>query len=252
MATGERLKREAAGRYVSADGRFTVEQSSGRWMTVDAEETDDLGLPLVRGPFATLDEARDAIEAARTEPRPASDLASRAAARPRSKPAGARGRGAQGAAPSRSTGGRGAKTPAKPREPVLALREYESADGDALRALWKAAGFRSDGDDDRSLAAFAKRNPGLLIVATADGAIVASALGAWDGRRGWLYHVATDERFRRQGIATRLVHRLEQRLRTAGAPKVSAIVRDENRSAHEFWEKLGYEAGKSRNLRKEL
>jgi len=83
------LKRESAGRYTSRDGRFTVEQSSGRWMLVDAESVDDLGLPLVRGPFTTLDEARDAIEAARSGPAPTSDLAKRIAAMPapRRKPA---------------------------------------------------------------------------------------------------------------------------------------------------------------------
>ena len=85
MATGERLKRETAGRYGTADGRFTVEQSSGRWMLVDTEEADDLGLPLVRGPFATLDEAREAIDEARTAPRPASGLAGRVAALPKGR-----------------------------------------------------------------------------------------------------------------------------------------------------------------------
>ena len=35
-----------------------------------------------------------------------------------------------------------------------------TVDGDALRALWKEAGFRSLGDDDKSLARLARRNPG--------------------------------------------------------------------------------------------
>ncbi len=55
----EKLKRETAGRYVSADGRFTVEQASGRWMTIDAETTDELGLPLVRGPFEPRSRPRE-------------------------------------------------------------------------------------------------------------------------------------------------------------------------------------------------
>ena len=67
-----KLKRESAGRYATGDGRFTAEQSSGGWMVVDGEQSDELGLPLVRGPFSTLDEARAAMAAARRGPAPIS------------------------------------------------------------------------------------------------------------------------------------------------------------------------------------
>ena len=73
-ATTEPLKRLSPGSYRSADGRFTVEQASGRWLVLDGEQADDLGLPLTRGPFATLDAAKEAIAEARTEPPPASEL----------------------------------------------------------------------------------------------------------------------------------------------------------------------------------
>jgi ribosomal protein S18 acetylase RimI-like enzyme len=249
MAEVERLKRETAGRYVSADGRFSVEQSSGRWMSVDSEATDDLGLPLVRGPFATLDEARAAIAEARTAPVAKSDLATRIGRRPKTARSGP---AATGAKRAKGTKAANASRRDAPREPKIELRDLDAADGDALRALWKAAGFGSTGDDDRSLAAFVKRNPGLLVVATADGKVVASALGAWDGRRGWMYHVATDERYRRKGIATRLVHRVEQRLRTTGAAKVNVVVRAGDRTAQTFWKKLGYGTGEAELRRKEL
>ena len=242
-AEPEKLKRESAGRYVSADGRFTVEQASGRWMTIDAETTDELGLPLVRGPVATLDEARAAVASARDAPPITSMLSAKLKA------------GAARTAPKAGANAAKAAKPAppkKPREPVIALRDYEARDGDALRLLWREAGFRSVGDDDRSLAAFAARNPGLLIVATADDLVVASALGGWDGRRGWIYHVATAAPFRRKGLATRLVRRLEQRLRAAGAPKVNAIVRDENSGARAFWERLGYEVAPTHQFGREL
>jgi hypothetical protein len=35
-----KLKRESAGRYVTGDGRFTVDQASGGWMVSDAEQTN--------------------------------------------------------------------------------------------------------------------------------------------------------------------------------------------------------------------
>jgi hypothetical protein len=62
----EKLVRDRAGSYHSKDGRFTVE-NDGRWNVRDEQERDDLGLPRVLGPFATLDAAREAISAARRQ-----------------------------------------------------------------------------------------------------------------------------------------------------------------------------------------
>ena len=65
----EPLKRLGGGRWQTRDERFTIEPQSGTWVVVDAEQTDDLGLPLVRGPFGSLTAAKAAISGARaTEP----------------------------------------------------------------------------------------------------------------------------------------------------------------------------------------
>lgn len=75
----EALKRLGGGRWQTRDERFSIEPQSGTWVIVDAEQTDDLGLPLVRGPFASLGAAKAAIAAARATPPVASPLADRAA-----------------------------------------------------------------------------------------------------------------------------------------------------------------------------
>jgi ribosomal protein S18 acetylase RimI-like enzyme len=121
------------------------------------------------------------------------------------------------------------------------VREFRDGDGDALRALWTESGFRLIGDDDAGLRRFAARNPGLFLVAESGGAIVASALGAWDGRRGWLYHVAVEPSLRRTGVATDLVVRIEASLRALGCPRVLVMVEADNEAGLEFWLKLGYE-----------
>jgi ribosomal protein S18 acetylase RimI-like enzyme len=246
MATGSRrttpdprglakLRRESAGRYVSADGRFVVVAASGGWMLEDAEQANELGLPLVRGPYATLEEARGALEAARSGPAPVSSLAARAASRVR-----------QAAVADLSA------VAAPPAPPPVAVREYRAGDGDRLRALWHEVGFRSLGDDDASLRVFAQRNPGTFRVAVQGATVVGSAMGAWDGRRGWIYHVATAANHRRDGLATRLVRQIEERLRALGCPKVNVIVRDGNGDGAAFWEALGYAATAARQMGREL
>ncbi len=61
----ESLQRLGGGRWRTRDERFTIEPQSGTWVVVDAEQTDELGLALVRGPFASLQRAKEAIAHAR-------------------------------------------------------------------------------------------------------------------------------------------------------------------------------------------
>lgn len=84
------LKRLGGGRWQTRDERFTIEPQSGTWVIVDATQTDDLGLPLVRGPFGSLTAAKAAIAEARDAAAPSSPLAERAAGlrdRPTTSPA---------------------------------------------------------------------------------------------------------------------------------------------------------------------
>jgi ribosomal protein S18 acetylase RimI-like enzyme len=251
------LKRERAGTYRSVDGRFSVEQSSSGWMVLDAEQTDGLGLPLARGPFTTLDDAKAAMAEARTGAGPASSPPKLTLVRPTTPS------GDDEAAPKRGPKSGPRPTPVPRATPVptakpvpkatpVVIRELRGTDGDALRRLWKEAGFDSVGDDDRSLARMARRNPGLVLVAVEGTQIVASALGGWDGRRGWIYHVATAKTHRGQGIAGRLLDQIEAALAVLGATKVNANVRDANEDGQSFWEARGYTASPSRPFGKEL
>ena len=73
----ESLRRLGGGRWQTRDERFTIEPQSGTWAIVDAEQTDELGLPLVRGPYATLTAAKSAIAEARESAAPTSPLKER-------------------------------------------------------------------------------------------------------------------------------------------------------------------------------
>jgi len=99
MPTAPRPKKEAppkpwqraeAGRYRSADDRFTLEsEGSGRWFVTDIESLDELGLARTTGPFATLDEAKAAADSARERAPEASPFADRikaAASKPKRRP----------------------------------------------------------------------------------------------------------------------------------------------------------------------
>ena len=77
MAGSDALKRLGGGRWETRDGRFQIEPQSGTWVIVDTTQTNEFGLPLVRGPFGSLGAAKEAIEEARTEGPAESPLAER-------------------------------------------------------------------------------------------------------------------------------------------------------------------------------
>lgn len=241
------LKRERAGTYRTRDGRFTIEGSSSGWLLVDAEQTDGLGLPLARGPFTTLDAAKAAIAPARSGPAPTSELRTRTPGR--KEPAARAAKAAKAETRRRPT--RLRRAPERPSRAVV-IRALRTVDGDALRALWAEVGFRSLGDDDKSLARLARRNPGLVLVAADGGKVVGSALGAWDGRRGWIYHVAIAPSHRRHGIARRMVGQIEASLADLGCPKVNVLLRDDSDGGEGLWSSLGYTPGAARQLGKQL
>jgi hypothetical protein len=123
------LKRLGGGRWQTRDERFTIEPQSGTWVVVDAEQTDDFGLPLVRGPFPSLTSAKEAISGARSAAPAASPLAERVD-RGRTPPStegparsgpGARARGdANGAVETRRSTGGAAGSAAKPARAAAA------------------------------------------------------------------------------------------------------------------------------------
>jgi hypothetical protein len=140
------LKRLGGGRWQTRDERFTIEPESGTWVVVDAQQTDDLGLPLVRGPFRSLGDAKDAITAARTSPPAASPLADRVGrhkagptvdaeptrAKPRTEH-GATTRVARSARAAPAPPGDGSEPPAKPPAEPAEPRWFAALDPDARR-----------------------------------------------------------------------------------------------------------------------
>jgi hypothetical protein len=65
-ADPDKLERQAAGTYRTADGRFEVRDGGTGWFLVDGEQTNDFGQELIQGPYPTLVAARAAIPPARS------------------------------------------------------------------------------------------------------------------------------------------------------------------------------------------
>jgi GNAT superfamily N-acetyltransferase len=71
------------------------------------------------------------------------------------------------------------------------------------------------------------RDPDLFLVAEADGAIIGSVIGGYDGRRGLVYHLAVASEFRDRGIGSRLMDELNH-VCGKRLPKCYLLVTEDN------------------------
>ena len=89
-ADPDKLVRQQAGTYRTADERFEVREADAGWFLVDSHQTNEFGQELIQGPFATLKALRAVIPDARkskTTARPrAAPKKPAKAARPEEKP----------------------------------------------------------------------------------------------------------------------------------------------------------------------
>lgn len=121
------------------------------------------------------------------------------------------------------------------------LREFRDQDYDAAVRLWHAAGLTVKPSDTLpELRKLIDRNPGLFLVAEEDGSVVGTVIGAWDGRRAWIYHLAVLPDRQGGGTGRMLMDELERRLRAVGATRLNLLVERGNAGVADFYRKLGY------------
>ncbi len=132
-----------------------------------------------------------------------------------------------------------------PAEPTWRIRPFALEDYEAVLALWEDAGdgVRVGVSDTRAeVAKKLARDPELFLVAESAGELIGVLMGAWDGRRGYLHHLAIARPWRRLGVATALVAVVEEGLRARGCLKVHLLVAAQNAAALGLYGRLGYEA----------
>ncbi|MHB1293404.1 MAG: GNAT family acetyltransferase [Anaerolineae bacterium] len=125
----------------------------------------------------------------------------------------------------------------------MRIREFALADYDAVYTLWATAGpgvSIRPSDRREEIAKKLERDPDLFLVAEEDERVVGVIMGAWDGRRGWLHHLAVAEDYRDRGIGSALLRQVEERLRAKGCLKVNLLVHQDNEGARALYRRLGY------------
>jgi ribosomal protein S18 acetylase RimI-like enzyme len=124
----------------------------------------------------------------------------------------------------------------------LQLRPYKEADQEAVVSIWNAVLADPAPWNAPALVIATKLSTQreLFFVAVRHRAVVGTAMGGFDGHRGWLYSVAVRPDLQRRGVGTALVRHVEAALTALGCPKLNLQVRASNKGVVAFYKRLGY------------
>ena len=135
----------------------------------------------------------------------------------------------------------------------MEIRVFRQDDFEEVITLWERCDLlRPWNDPEMDIERKLNHDPDLFLVAEVGGEVVGSVMGGYDGHRGSAYYLGVHPDYRGRGIANALIRRLEKKLIARGCPKIQLMVREDNDTVIEMYEKLGYEIQSITSLGKRL
>ena len=123
------------------------------------------------------------------------------------------------------------------------IRKMTIQDYEKVYELWmscKNMGFNDIDDSKEGISRFLERNPNTSFVAIENEKLIGIILGGHDGRRGYIYHLAVNENYRKNGIGSELVKNCLDAFKQEKISKVALLVFKYNEVGNSFWEKQGF------------
>lgn len=124
----------------------------------------------------------------------------------------------------------------------IRIREMKLEDYETIITFWQSTpGLGvSDADSKENIGVFLSRNNRLSFVAETGNELVGTILCGHDGRRGFIYHLAVHDTYRRRGIGKQLVEGCLAGLQEAAITKCHLFVFVDNSQGMDFWNHIGF------------
>jgi ribosomal protein S18 acetylase RimI-like enzyme len=135
----------------------------------------------------------------------------------------------------------------------MEIRPFSIENEQAVIAIWQKCDLvRPWNNPHLDIQRKLKVNRELFLVGTLGVKIIATAMGGYEGHRGWVNYLAVDPAFQKKGFGRQLMAEIEKRLLASGCPKINLQVRTDNTSALEFYSRIGYKDDNVISLGKRL
>ncbi len=108
--------------------------------------------------------------------------------------------------------------------------------------IWKRTGISITSSDTKDeLNVMLNRNPDLCLIAKIDEKVIGVIMGGFDGRRGYVHHLAIDPEYQKKGYGTLLMDELIERFQQKRVHKIHLFIEKRNEEVIAFYAKLGWE-----------
>lgn len=116
------------------------------------------------------------------------------------------------------------------------INDYEE-----VYVLWEETDIiLKKSDEKQEIDRMIKRNPYTCLVGEIDNEIVSVVMGGFDGRRGYVHHLAVKPRLQRQGIGKKMMDELLKRFKDLKVIKVHLFVEENNKKVKDFYRSIGF------------
>jgi ribosomal protein S18 acetylase RimI-like enzyme len=129
----------------------------------------------------------------------------------------------------------------------MKIEKYSTKFYNEVLQLWKDAGISVGSSDSKTeIEKMFDKNPDLFLIGRKKEKIIAVVMGGFDGRRGYIHHLAVDPEHQKKGYGKEIIDRLVEIFRQKEIHKVHLFIEKANNKVITFYKKLGWE------LRKDL
>ncbi|MFW9947394.1 MAG: GNAT family N-acetyltransferase [Candidatus Odinarchaeota archaeon] len=111
--------------------------------------------------------------------------------------------------------------------------------------IWKKTGISITSSDTKDqLIVMLDRNPDLCLIAKIDDKVIGVVMGGFDGRRGYVHHLAIHPEYQKRGYGKLIMDELIERLKKKRVHKIHLFIEKQNEDVIAFYKKLGWEIRK--------
>ena len=111
-------------------------------------------------------------------------------------------------------------------------------DFDTVRTIWIASGIElTTSDEYPELLRMIRRNPDYCFVLEQENEIIGAVLGGFDGRRGWVHHLAVHPKYQKKGYGKKLLDEVIDAFERDKIIKIKLEVLETNGQVIEFYKK---------------
>ena len=108
--------------------------------------------------------------------------------------------------------------------------------------LWRKTGISVGSTDTKEeLKRMIERNPHLFLIGKRDEKVIGVVMGGFDGRRGYVHHLAVDPNYQKKGYGKMIMDELMKRFRKMRVHKVHLFIEKYNKEVVKFYQNLGWD-----------